>query len=83
MLIMIRARPPEWPVDAWMLEKKLVSWWLSRCVCICVPMVLLSDVVYYIILLDAIGACLVVIWMIVWFLCLRMHNVCACVCAYA
>ena len=33
-------------------------------------MVLLSDVVYYIIWLDAIGACLVVIWMIVWFL----HN---------
>ena len=33
-------------------------------------MVLLSDVVYYIILLDAIGAFDVVIWMIVWF----MHN---------
>ena len=33
-------------------------------------MVLLSDVVYYIILLDAIGAFGVVIWMIVWFL----HN---------
>ena len=43
-------------------------------------MVLLSDVVYYLLWIDVIGAFGVVIWMIVWFLCLRMHNVCACVC---
>ena len=52
----------------------LVSLWMLGCFCIRVSMVLLSDVVYYIILLDAIGACLVVIWMIVWFLCLGMNN---------
>ena len=37
-------------------------------------MVLLSDVVYYTILLDAIGAFGVVIWMILWFLCLHIQN---------
>ena len=58
----------------------LVSLWMPGCFCIRVSMVLLSDVVYYIILLDAIGACLVVIWMIVWFLSLRMNNVCAFAC---
>ena len=56
------------------LKKMLISRWLSGCVCIRVPMVLLSDVVYYTLLLDAIGAFGVVIWMIIWFLCLRMHN---------
>ena len=52
----------------------LVSRWLPGCVCIRVPMVLLSDFVYYTFWLDAIGAFGVVIWMIIWFLCLRMHN---------
>ena len=54
----------------------LVSLWMPGCFCIRVSMVLLSDVVYYLLWIDVIGACLVVIWMIVWFLCLRMHSVC-------
>ena len=52
----------------------LVFRWLSGYVCIRVPMVLLSDVVYYSLLLDAIGAFGVVIWMILWFLCLHIQN---------
>ena len=76
MLIMIQARPLEWPVDAWMLEKKCsfpggcpdvfayVSRWCS-CQMSCITLGLW---------LEAIGAFGVVIWMIVWFLCLHMQN---------
>ena len=47
----------EWPVDAWMLEKKmLVPLWMPGCVYIRVPMVLLSDVVYDLLWIDVIGA---------------------------
>ena len=47
---------------------------MPGCFCIRVSMVLLSDVVYDLLWIDVIGAFGVVIWMIVWFLCLRMHN---------
>ena len=68
------AGPLEWHVDRGCLKKMLVSRWLSGCVCIRIPMVLLSDVVYYSLLIDAIDAFCNCIWMIIWSLCFHKYD---------